>query len=67
MEKRLEAQKKTLDAEVAKRNASDEQYVALVEKEREFYEMTREFQEECAKSELLEAKVSKLKHRKGKR
>jgi len=59
MEKRLENHKKVLDVEVAKRNAADERYLKLIEKERFYYDMTKEFQEECRKTELLEAKLRK--------
>lgn len=61
MEKRLESQKKQLDVETLKRNSADERYLKLVEKERQYFEMTKEFQEECKKSELLEAKLVKKK------
>jgi len=59
MEKRLEQQKKLLDEEVTKRNALDEQYMVLLEKERLYYTSAKEYQEECKKTEKLEDKLRK--------
>jgi len=33
--------------------------VKLLEKERQYYDMTKEFEDECKKSELLESKLAK--------
>jgi len=59
MEKRLENHKKVLDAEVTKRNAADERYLKLVEKERQYFDMSKELETESQKTEVLEAKLKK--------
>jgi len=59
MEKRLEQQKKLLEEETKKRNALDEQYITLIEKERLYYTSAKEYQEECKKNEQLEEKFRK--------
>jgi len=59
MEKRLEQQKKLQEDETKKRNALDEQYITLIEKERLYYTSAKEYQEECKKNEMLEEKLRK--------
>jgi len=59
MEKRLEQQKKLQEEETTKRNGLDEQYIALIEKERLYYTSAKEYQEECKKTEMYEEKVRK--------
>jgi len=59
MEKRLEQQKKLQEEETTKRNGLDEQYIALIEKERLYYTSAKEYQEECKKTEVFEEKVRK--------
>jgi len=66
MEKRLEQQKKLLEEEISKRNALDEQYIALTEKERLYYASAKDYQEECKKTEMLEEKLRKVQKKKKK-
>jgi hypothetical protein len=57
-----DAQKKkdNYNRTIQERNKLDEQYVTLIEKEREYYAIAKLFQEECKKNEELELKKQKL-------
>lgn len=61
MERNLETQKGVHQKSVTERNKYDEEYITLIEKERQYYLTAKQFQEECKKTEEWEAKLSKLK------
>jgi len=57
MDQRLQQQTKVLDEEKQKRNDLDKKHIDLVEQERQYYAAAKAYQEECAKTEQLEAKL----------
>jgi len=59
MDQRLQQQTKLLEDEKQKRNELDKKYIDLVEHERLYYVAVKAYQEECAKTEQLEAKLRK--------
>ncbi|EFA78673.1 hypothetical protein PPL_08132 [Heterostelium album PN500] len=46
--------------ERSKHSSLSDQYLQLVEQERNYYKFTKEFQEECRKNEILQAKLGEL-------
>lgn len=54
----LESTKTKLNVEQEKHDKLNEQYMALVEKERAYFKTTKEFQEECKKNELLQQRLA---------
>jgi len=57
MDQRLQQQSKVLDEEKLRRNDHDKKYINLIEQERQYYAAAKAYQEECAKTEHLEAKL----------
>eukprot|EP01132_Coremiostelium_polycephalum_P002788 gene2788-3467_t len=56
----LEKSEKKWSNEKLKHDLLSDQYIALVEQERNYYKLTKEFEEECRKNELLQSKLSQL-------
>eukprot|EP01133_Synstelium_polycarpum_P018015 gene18015-21500_t len=56
----LEKSESKRNFEKKKHGTLSDQYIALVEQERNYYKFTKEFQEECRKNEILQAKLGEL-------
>mmetsp|Transcript_11676 Transcript_11676/g.43500 ORF Transcript_11676/g.43500 Transcript_11676/m.43500 type:complete len:590 (-) Transcript_11676:17-1786(-) len=60
VQQQLETQQATLEARATKVDELNKQYQDLVEEERSYFKAVKDFQEECNRNEVLEAKAKRL-------
>lgn len=60
LQKEAQKKKDNYNKCILERNKLDEQFVVLNDKEREYYQVAKQFQDECKKNEELELKKQKL-------